>query len=241
MGKAIINKITKALKGQRGFTLIELLAVLSIVSILAGIVTTGVTGQTGKGEKASAQQDLNSTNTSAQQYFSDRIVGIFTTSTVSLTVTVSGATVSNATQETVSRWPEAFITEELDAGAEPTTRYTNEFPSANSPTSSVIDNIILKDLDGDAIDGASFLTTYTAVNFDRIIADGYSDREPASVDETTSIEGTDFHAFLWLFRKSSTAGESGTDSRIASLFQLTNVEVDSGASKPVSLTYTQIN
>ena len=233
MATAIIKTIARTVKSQRGFTLIELLAVLSIVAILAGIVTTGVTGQTAKGNNAAALQNANSTSTSAIQFFQDRIVDLFTTNTVTLTTTVSGATVSDVSQQITSRWPEQFIS---DTGS----RYIEEFPTAGAVSASVLDNLDLVDSDGNSISGATFLATYTSVDFAKMIDGGYMDREPDGVSRTTQIGGIEFNFFLALFRKVGIAGESGTDSRSLVVFRLSDVKEDKTASKPLRLTYTQV-
>ena len=233
MATAIIKTIARTVRSQRGFTLIELLAVLSIVAILAGIVTAGVTGQTGKGKNAAALQNANSTSTSANQFFQDRIVDIFTSKAVTLTATVSGVTVSDVSQQITSRWPEEFISDTAS-------RYIEEFPTAGAASASVLEDVALVDSDGNSISGETFLTTYTSVDFAKMIAGGYLDREPDGVSRTTQIGGLEFNFFLALFRKVGIAGESGTDSRALVVFRLSDIEEDSQASKPLRLTYTQV-
>jgi len=233
------NLFKTIIKGQKGFTLIELLAVLAIVSVMAGIVSAGITGQSAKGAKASAKEDGFNTETSAGQFFTDQPREFLSTEEVSLTSTVSGAAVLSVTQEISNKWPETFITEETTGTA--TTRYFQEFPTSESASAAVLDNVRIVDSDGNSIAGDTFLTTYTAVDFSTLISEGYSNKAPRSVDETTTLESIEFNTFLWLFRKVSTAGESGIDSRTVALFRLTGFQVDDEALKPLSLTYTQIN
>ena len=229
-------------KHQKGFTLIELLAVLAIVAVLAGIVSAGITGQAGKGTKASAQQDANSTNTSAKQFFEDQFLGLTSNKTVTLSATVNGASVVDQVQEASGNWPEIFITENVVPGVPPTTPYTTEFPSQFADSAAVLTNTSLLDPAGATIDGSTFVSKYTAVDFDQMITRGYSDRVPTSFGDTTTVAGTEFHSFLWLFQKAPLAGNSEQDGRTVALFQLSGTEVEElgGGAKTVALTYQQI-
>ncbi|MDP6713950.1 MAG: hypothetical protein QF368_04940, partial [SAR202 cluster bacterium] len=63
--------------------------------------------------------------------------------------------------------------------------------------------------------------------------------EPKGVD---SLSSSEFHDFLWVFNKITSAkGSSADDGRKVAVFKLTKVEEDeSGSPKQVVLTYEQI-
>lgn len=53
----------KALKDNRGFTLVELLIVVAILGVLAAVVLTNVTGLVGSGQTEAARAELNQVQT----------------------------------------------------------------------------------------------------------------------------------------------------------------------------------
>ena len=245
----MLKTLKTTLKRERGFTLIELLAVMSIVAVLAGIVSTSVSGTGESSRDAAARQDASSVHTSAGDFFGDQTgAQTLTSSTVSIVIAIGGeAAPIVATQVISTRWPETFITETLVAGDSPTTPYPIEFPTS----SSVIDNLIVNDLDGDPITGTVLLTRYTAIDFDKLVGDendlentpgGYSQKAPESSEQTQTALGETFHNYLWLFKKSTSAGGSGEDdSRVVAVFKLTSIEViGESEDKKVDLKYVQI-
>ena len=261
----MLHTLKTIINGQRGFTLIELLAVMAIVAVLAGIVSTSVSGSNESSRDAAARQDANTVNSASGDFFADQGGSdVRSPSTVAVEVKING--VDNAglaaagqTSPTVqvisSRWPEKFITEELASvevgGTVFETPYAHEFPHLNTNSSLKINNVIITDSVGIAIDHDELLTRYTAIDFDKLVGDpndpvnnpGYSQKLPNSVEQTQSALDEDFHNFLWLFRKTTSAGGSGPDdSRAIALFKLVTIQVvDVGGIDKVDLTYKQIN
>jgi len=257
----MLKTLKTTFRSERGFTLIELLAVMSIVAILTGIVTTAVSGTGESSRDAAARENANGVNTAAGDFFSDQGgAEVLTPSTVEVVIDINGVDNANldaAKKPTVqgisSRWPETPITEKLDSEENSTTVFTtpyaHEFPTSNVATSSLINNVIITDSSGIAIDHDVLLTRYTAIDFVKLVGDpndpdtpgGYSEKAPASVDQTQKALGQEFHNFLWLFRKATSAGGSGPDdSRSIALFKLVSIEQVNGNTQ-VDLTYEQIN
>ena len=80
---------------------------------------------------------------------------------------------------------------------------------------------------------------FTAIDFDRLVDDGYSEKAPSGATEITEANGLDFHNFLWLFKKTTSAGGSGeNDSRVITVFKLERV--DATSTTTVDLTFVQI-
>ena len=256
-----MKTIKRLLKGEGGFTLIELLAVMAIVATLSGIVSTSVSGSNETSKTAAAQQDASTTTSSAGAYFADREAAeVLGSSTVTVTALfndeVAGDSVASE-QKISTRWPETSITQafaSVDDAA--TTPYSNEFPTANAPTVNIVKKInILGEADSDgirvAISRRDLLKGYTAVDFDKLVGDpqdlentpgGYSEKVPGSATQTTEALEANFHNFLWLFKKTTSAGGSGTDdSRVISIFKLERVDtLTTGETDTVELTYVQI-
>ena len=65
------NKLKKANKDNKGFSLVELIIVIAIMAILVGIVGTQVIPYLGKSKAAKDQQVLNSFSTAAVTAFSE--------------------------------------------------------------------------------------------------------------------------------------------------------------------------
>ena len=252
-----MKTIKRILSGQGGFTLIELLAVMSIVATLAGIVSTSVSGSNEASQTAAAQQDASTTTSAAGSYFADQEgAEVSISRPVTLTALfddeVAGDLIATQ-QKTSTRWPETFISEELaTVGATPTTPYINEFPTSKAAANGRVVNVSIRgknnadDSPGDSISRSDLLTGYTALDFDRLVGDGteanaggYSEKAPSSATQTTEALGLDFHNFLWLFKKSTSAGGSGeNDSRVITVFKLERVETTSTGT--VDLAYVQI-
>ena len=255
-----MKTIKRLLKGERGFTLIELLAVMAIVATLAGIVSTSVSGTNETSKTAAAKQDASTTVSAAGAYFADQEAAeVLTPATVTVTARFDdevGLTppFPPVEQKISTRWPETYITEAFEASpntADPTTPYTNEFPTANAAANGLVINVsLLGKADSDdvriPITREELLTGYTAIDFDRLVGDGtednpggYSEKAPSSAISTTEALDLDFHNFLWLFRKTTSAGGSGkNDSRVISVFKLERI--DTTSSTTVDLTFVQI-
>jgi hypothetical protein len=158
------------------------------------------------------------------------------------------------TQEQSSRWPEVFITENLNSSATPlacvASKYCEEFPTTGLNTDGVVIRVIVVDKDGKAVNRATLLGDYTAVNFTTMKDQGYLETVPDSSSQVAEIvvEGAEVsttvkaHNYLWLFRKSTTAGGGAEDdARTVSVFKLANAKVtEEAAGDTVTLSYAQI-
>jgi hypothetical protein len=161
----------------------------------------------------------------------------------------NSSTTAAYTQKQSTRWPEKYLTDDLVTGG----LYAAEFRTLANTTSRV-KKVNITDLDGAAIDRDALLTKYTAVDFDVLTGADTSDdrsksylgKEPKGVE---SVSASEFHDFLWLFNKITSAkGSSEDDGRKVAVFKLTKVEEDEstsalplgGVAKQVVLTYEQI-
>ena len=255
-----MKTIKRLLRGEGGFTLIELLAVMAIVATLSGIVSTSVSGSNEASKVAAAQQDASTTTSAAGAFFADHEAAeVLVPRTVTVTSPfndeVAGDVVATE-QKSSNRWPETNITEAFDAAQVPgvtltTTPYINEFPTSNAVTNGKVVNISIlgrADAQGnrEPISREDLLTGYTAVDFDKLVGDGtgansggYSEKAPSSSTEITDANGIEFHNFLWLFRKTTSAGGGGeNDSRVITIFKLERV--DATTADTVTLTFVQI-
>lgn len=248
-----MKTIKRILMGEGGFTLIELLAVMAIVATLSGIISTSVSGSNETSKIAAAQSDASTTTSAAGAYFSDQEAAeVLVTREVTVTNLfddeVAGDVVATE-QKSSNRWPETNITEVFDATQVlgvtlTTTPYTNEFPTPNAVSNGKVVNVSIlgaADAKGNRvpISRQDFLTGYNAIDFDRLVSDGYSEKAPSSATDITEANELDFHNFLWLFRKTTSAGGSGeNDSRVISVFKLERV--DATSSDTVDLVYVQI-
>ena len=171
-----MKTIKRLLKGERGFTLIELLAVMAIVATLAGIVSTSVSGTNETSKTAAAKQDASTTVSAAGAYFADQEAAeVLTPSTVTVTALFDGEVVADIpTEQKIStRWPETYITEAFEPSpntADPTTPYTNEFPTANAAANTITVHVsILGKADSDdvriPITRKELLEGYTAIDW----------------------------------------------------------------------------
>jgi prepilin-type N-terminal cleavage/methylation domain-containing protein len=260
------KSIIKLVRGsQRGFTLIELLAVMAVIGVLAGIVTTSVSGTSETSTVAQARSDASTVETTAGTFFGDQgATEVLTprtltvTAKIASTITVTGSVVTTefdtptaTTQEKSSRWPEVFLTEDFAPGATTSacvdSGYCNELPTVNAFTNGVVIKVIVADSDGAAITRSTLLTTYTALDFATLTSKGYMVASPDSALQQAEVDVGDktikVHNFLWLFRKSTSAGGTGeSDSRGVAVFKLSNVKVleVAGTDDTVTLSYSQI-
>ena len=245
----MLQTLKAVLKREKGFTLIELLAVMAIVATLAGIVSTAVAGSNESSQDAATRQDAGSFNSSAGDYFADQVAAEeLTSSTVTVTANINGLasetnsagdTTSASVQVISSRWSEAYITENPDQIGD--SIYSDEFPTAGTDTNGVVLNVNIRDKKlvdgtaGDIIGRHELLEGYTAIDFTLLVGvegdstkpGGYAESAAASSTKTSTAKGKEFHNYLWLFRKGTSASGSGeNDSRTISIFKLTSADTE---------------
>ena len=227
-------------RGVKGFTLIELLAVMAIVGVLAGIVSVSVAGSGETSRDTQTVQDGTTIETSVADFFGAQTGGAveerkFGGNILDFTVETTGAEVKS------SVWPENFLTD----------TYSTEFPDNDTTVKSVT----LTDEDGTTtIAVVDFLPDYTAIDFTTLDDGGFLTFLPDSAESvsTTSLKvsSTDtdfeFHNFLWLLRKDTASGSTGSvSSRGVVIYKLLTVAVDpnntdSSTTGTVALTYLRI-
>jgi prepilin-type N-terminal cleavage/methylation domain-containing protein len=264
MWKSIIRSVSRA---QRGFTLIELLVVMAVIGVLAGIVTTSVSGTGETSNVAQARSDASTVESAVSSFFTDQEATLVESpKTVAVTAAIASAidlntgaitydnTTSGVTQKKSSRWPEVFITENLNSDATATfcvgSNYCGEFPTAGLGTAGVVTRVVVADSDGAAIGRSTLLGTYTAVDFTTLADLGYVVTVPDSADQTAEIPISStatitIHNFLWLLRKSTSAGGGAEDdSRSIAVFKLASAKATEaeapGGNNTVTLSYAQI-
>ncbi len=132
-------------------------------------------------------------------------------------------------------WPEAALT----------ATYATVFDTTSGPGVSDV-KLTLSDSSSTLLSEAVLLDDYTAVSFSTMIAAGYSDKTPASVNRALTVAMTDattvtVDEYLWLFRKSTSSAGVTDDSRTVVVFKLTGATEDI-ATTPDSLilNYAQI-
>ena len=226
------------MKDQRGFTLVELLTTMAILATLAAIVVPAVGGTAEASRRAQVQQVAATVQDAVNDFFLDQTKGELLSATlVGVTATINGDAVASTTQVVSSRWPEKFITERTEAADD--VIYFDEFPTAGHKTDNLVVNVNIARKDGGEIMGSRLLEIFTAVDLDRLESGGYMAQVPTSALETTKAGGHEFHNLLWLFKKSTESGASGSnDARKVQVFKLERVEV--GEADEVELTSTQV-
>ena len=226
------------MKDQKGFTLVELLTTMGILATLAAIVVPAVGGTAEATRSAQVQQGAATVQDAVNEFFTDQTQGELLSATlVGVTTTVNGDAVASTTQVLSNRWPEKLIIERTEAADDAI--YVDEFPTAGHKTDNVVVNVNIARKDGGEITGTKLLELFTAVDLDRLENDGYMAQVPTSAIETTTAGGHEFHSLLWLFKKSTEPGASGSnDARKVQVFKLDRIEV--GEAGEVELTYTQV-
>ena len=216
---------TTASKNQMGFTLIELLAVMAIVAVLAGIVAVSVSGSGETSRDAQIQQDANTVETSASDFFSDQGGAELLTPK---TVTVFN--VGGIEQITSSRWPENYISEVYPD------LFLDESEGASNDT---VGALLL--LEGE--DSTTFITpkrlleNFNAIDFAALSAGGYLVDDP---DGVSALTADLYPNYLWLFKRTNAAGSSTEGAaRQVVVFKLRFVE-DNEIDSRVGLTYVLI-
>ena len=222
----------KRIVRSEGFTLIELLAVMAIVAILAGIISVAVAGSGETSKDTQTVQDGTTIETSAANFF-----GEATGASLVETNSVDGLTFfpyteGDGTEETSTLWPEQFIS----------AAYATELFDSKIAVSKVT----LTDSDGSTpVTVKELFEGFTAISFTDLENADVLTSEPDSVILTSEITdlaaGTvNFHNFLWLFEKDTTAGSTGSvDSRNVVIYKLVTITKVSNGTL-VELSYLRI-
>jgi prepilin-type N-terminal cleavage/methylation domain-containing protein len=231
---------------QREFTLIELLAVMAIIGILAAIVVPAVLGTREASTEAEVKEGAFTVASASNDFFagqnSSEIVTPLTKA-VNADINSNSSTTAEYTQKKSTRWPEKYLT----AATVSTGLYAGEFRTATTSPTSRVRRINITDLDDAVISRSTLHTKFTAIDFDVLTGTDTTDdrsksflsKEPKGVG---SLSADEFHDFLWLFSKITSAkGSSDDDGRRVAVFKLTKVEEDeNGSPKQVVLTYEQV-
>mgnify|MGYP002725615659 CR=1 FL=1 len=231
---------------QRGFSLIHLLSFISIILFLSAIVVPAVSGTREASTEAEVKEGAFSVSSAAGDFFSAQNSGeivVPLTRAIDAEINSNSSTTAEFTQKKSTRWPEHYLTDNTATWGP----YAEEFRTASSTADSRVRKVNIVDLDGAAVSRSTLLTKYTSIDFGVLTGTDTADdrskafltKEPKGVD---SLSSSEFHDFLWLFNKITSAkGSSADDGRKVAVFKLTKVEEDeSGSPKQVVLTYEQI-
>ncbi len=213
-------------EAQKGFTLVELMVVMGILAVLSSIVFTAVSGTSEVAGNSQVKQDASTINTAITDYYADRTgAEIFTTNTT--TILSANTTTKDVAQKISSRWPENYLAE----------TYLAEFPlSAATDGQAVSGTLSFTDSNGTTITAEALAESRNALDLNALAAASYIPTVPKS---STDKSGN-FHNYLWLVKKTSSAAESGTvESRSVEVFKLSKVEQNE-TTKNYTLYYEQI-
>ncbi len=232
-------------KGESGFTLIELLAVMAILAVLVAIVSPAVTGTKDSSIAAQVLQDATQVRTGAAEFFTAQDQAeVRTPHSVTLTTTVNALSVPATVEKISSKWPEKFFTTGNSTNF--LAIYADVLPTSTSATSGKVVDVTLKDKEGHAITGATFLSKFTAVDLDTLVSQKRLSKKPAGADltSTTGITGVNLPTFLWLFEKTDSSADRQEDNREVAVFELSKVEKNEGSgtnlATTVNLSYDRI-
>ena len=236
------------LRTERGFTLIELVAVMAILATLVSIVAPAVTdtAQTSVQAQAQAQADsLQARNAAYQFYQREEKAEFLTPHTAELTATINDEDIT-ATQKISSRWPESFISVEVDSSFFSEAGYPAVFPTDGSPSDDLVIAVtILNRLNEPVEDGGvGFLENHTAVDLDLLVTQGLLTDLPSGLEETATVgdgeDAVEIPQFLWLLEKKSSSSGIENDSRDVSVWVLIATEEVEGSGGKVQVTYKEV-
>lgn len=227
-------------EAQKGFTLVELMVVMGILAVLSSIVFTAVSGTSEVAGDSQVKQDASTVNTAITNYYADQTgAEIFTTNTT--TILSSTPSTKDVAQKISSRWPEKYLT----------VTYLVEFPlvSGNTTTTTTTDNVTtttvltevtasvtITDSNGTTITDKALAEGRNAIDLSALATASYIPTVPKS----SSDKSGNFHNYLWLVKKTSSAAESGTvESRTVEVFKLSKAEKNE-TTKNYTLYYEQI-
>lgn len=126
---------------EKGFTLVELMVVMVILAILAAVVISTVSGSEEVSEETQVIHDANTVGSAMNKFRVDQGVETLTAGSSDLL----GNSNDPSDEAKSSRWPENFVT----------TIYSGLFATAD------VGAIVIKDKDGDIIDGEVAILTVT--------------------------------------------------------------------------------
>ncbi|MBI2829774.1 MAG: prepilin-type N-terminal cleavage/methylation domain-containing protein [Chloroflexi bacterium] len=217
-------------KGQKGLTLVELMVVMSILAVLAAIVFPAVSGTQEVSKGSQVKQDASTVANAVSDSFKDQVgAEIVTPKTVTILTT------TGIVEKTSTRWPELYIsgTGEIYAAEFPTAAGTGK---ASALVITDKNNTKLVDTAAStAITAEAFVEARQAIDMQSLADDKYMPSVPKSF---TDKSGT-YHNFLWLVKRTSSAGGSD-DSRQVEVYRLVRVESTGTASDGDALTYEQV-
>ncbi|MBI2919150.1 MAG: prepilin-type N-terminal cleavage/methylation domain-containing protein [Chloroflexi bacterium] len=236
-----------------GFTLIELVAVMAIMAVLVAVVAPAVTGTRNASVRAQAQADAKQVRAAVNAFFGRQEGGDVrtphTVQTAAKLPTVAGVRPGppehaqgggppthapgqvKAKQVLGSRWPELFITLQVEAD----TRNGDTVPEAPGQikklgaeyphvfTTGSADNVaevVLLDSQGTTIAGTDLLEQFTAIDMDTLLEGGFLQAKPSGIRQ----DSNGFPTFLWLFRKTTSSMGLQGDEREVAVFVLVGVK-----------------